>query len=172
MKKDDLTRWLLLLGLISLMFFYGCSGIQKQVPVSDWTSNAEPKLGRSDFVVLDRVEGVSNTQTFFWIIQVVDGSGVQLFGIKFFEDQYAYEPIQQVFGPLGVIFFPFTMLSNLFNDKTEERAYYKAMAKVPDADSILRRSITVEQTGIPIVYHSRTVKCSGKAIKIKTDKEL
>ncbi|MBS3759370.1 MAG: hypothetical protein KGY61_11980 [Desulfobacterales bacterium] len=152
-----------LIGIVLLGGFLltGCgAAIKKQVPSANWTHSATPQLSRADYAVLDRVEGQSTTHSvLLGLIDIIDGK-VKIFGIRFFEDKYAYEPISK--------FLPF----ELFQDRTKDRALFKTLAKSPDADAILRRTITVEKSGIPAIFTTTTVRCSGKAIKIKTDEEL
>ncbi len=157
MQSIMVKFYLMITILFMLSFLSGCStAIQKQVPDASWTQFASPQLDRSDYVVLGRVEGSSTTVSFlFGIIQSIDGN-LQILGIKFFEDRYAVK----------------TGFLNLFSDRTQDRAYFETMIKCPDADAILRRTITVEESGIPFIYTTETVRCIGKAVKIKTDEEL
>lgn len=155
MRFNSPKFYLMLIFIVSTMLA-GCSGIHKQVPDASWTEYASPQLSRNDYVVLERVEGEATTTSFlFGIVQIIDDK-LQIFWIKFFEDEYAVES--------GYL--------TSFRDRTIDRAYFKTLAKSPDADAMLKRTITIEESGIPFIYNTETVRCAGKAIKIKTDAEL
>jgi len=140
----------------------GCSGTMKAIPKSE----AGIAMGRSDYEVLSKVEGTSDeTSILFGLIKVIDGDKLQLFFIPFFEEKYSYQSppeglfqkiIYGIFQPVG----------------PEDRAYYKALAKTPDADSIIPKSSDIESSGIPILFNKKSVTYYGKAIKLKTDQEL
>ena len=51
-------------------------------------------------------------------------------------------------------------------------ATYDALNKVPEADTFIPLTYTLEKNGIPGLFRTFTANVKGKAIKIKTDAEL
>ncbi|MBE9541152.1 MAG: hypothetical protein IMF01_02450, partial [Proteobacteria bacterium] len=116
-----------------------------------------------DYTILDRVEGASSTRSFlFGLIQIIDGDvdKIKVFWIPLFEEKYAFQNVAP---------FPLSLLQFA---TTAERAYYKALAKTPDADSVLNKAYYKEKRGIPFIFSNETVTFTGKAIKLKTDNDL
>jgi len=148
--------WILLGVSLCVVLFTGCSGVLKTAPIINVTAN--PQLDRNEYVILDRVEGESTTTSIlFGLIKFIDGTKLQFLGLKFYEDEYAFQnPRISLMARVG----------------TDERAYYKALAKAPDADLIFQRSLTYQKSGIPLLYTTEKATFTGKAIKIKTDAEL
>jgi hypothetical protein len=126
----------------------GCATATRGTPVARTVINAN--MNDSDYEVLGTTEGKSTKSTFFFgVVQVVDGSKLQLFGIKFFEDQYA-----------GID-------NNSASASVENRAYYKALAATPDADSVTAKSVVASTSGLPLVWSTKEVTFQGKALKYK-----
>ena len=113
---------------------------------------------RDDIVVLDRVKGSSTTNyILLGIVQIVDGNKVRLFGIPFFNEKYASSTTSTD--------------SNYWDNPNAHRAYYKALEASPEADAIFYKIMDYEFSGFPPIWWSETATYSGKAIKLKTDKE-
>jgi hypothetical protein len=111
-------------------------------------------LSRGDFVVLDNVEAASTTTSILGgVIQVIDSDNWKVFGIPFFTEKYT----TVAGGPL-------------FDERPEQRAYYKALEKTPDADTVLVKSMDREETGVPGLYSTTSVRFRGKAIRLKPDR--
>ncbi|HIJ83825.1 MAG: hypothetical protein HW380_3730 [Magnetococcales bacterium] len=148
------------LAVIALSLVLGACSTVKQAPVSDLYMDVG-SMERKDYVVLDRVEGKSVTESYFGgLVKIIDGVNVSVLGVKFFEDRTSYLPDQ------GDIIS--NLLGTLFGSSTADRAYYKALSANPDADSVLRRSMTVESQNY-FFYASEKVTYTGKALKIKPD---
>jgi len=108
-------------------------------------------MDKNDYEVLGNTEGKSTkTSILCGLVSVVDGDKVSVLGIKFFEDQYAFEE-KSWFGIVNV----------------EDRAYYKALAATPDADAVTRKASIKTKSGIPGIYTTSEVTYSGKAVKYK-----
>jgi hypothetical protein len=60
----------------------------------------------------------------------------------------------------------------LFWPSTADRAYYKALGAVPEADAVFYKSMDREHDGIPFIWTSETVTFRGKALRLKSDEEL
>ena len=59
-----------------------------------------------------------------------------------------------------------------FGDNAVNRAYFNALAKTPDADNVLQKSVNVQTSGIPGLFETEKVTFEGKAVRIKTDKDV
>ncbi len=133
----------------------GCSSAQKQMPhMGIGGLGMDLRLEREDFVVLDTVEGSStHLSVFFGLFQVIDEDNVRLFGISLFKDKYTYFKAPGWFsGP-----------------KAEDRAYYKALEKQPDADIVIAKSLDRDTWGIPKFFSKSSATFRGKALRIKAD---
>lgn len=144
----------------ALVVLGACSTAQKQAPHLFFSElSMEAQLDRDDLIVLDTVEGSSSTTSILGgLIQIIDGDKLKLFWIPFFTDKYTYLFSSQSIPiglPLGV--------------GPEDRAYYKALEKAPDADSVLQKSMDREDWGVPILYNSRTVTWRGKAVALRAN---
>nr|VFJ72316.1 MAG: hypothetical protein BECKFW1821C_GA0114237_10338 [Candidatus Kentron sp. FW] len=148
------------LAAIGVLLLVGCGAIERKVLPQNSFANAD-SMERKDYVVLDRVEGTSaKTSILFGAIQIIEGDKLKILGISFFDDKYSY-----VSPPSGI--------SGIFGGSTtEDRAYFKALSKIPDADEVISILYTKEKTGIPILFRKEKVRFTGKAVKIKTDEEI
>ncbi len=140
----------------------GCGGrVFKSTPIAHVDTTGT--MTRSDYIVLDKVDGTSKLDYYvFGIYQVIDDEHIKLFWIPLnFDDTYAFtQP-------------PSGLLDRFFSwAKTEDRAYYKALSQTPDADSVISKAYIKERRGIPWIFEKEIVTFTGKAIRIKTDKEL
>jgi hypothetical protein len=147
----------LLIAVFCLSFCAGCSSISKSSPVTGSIIDIGA-MKRGDYEVLEKVTGESeSTSILCGLIQINDGN-LRLFYISFYTDKISiYSAFQG----------GYLMSSNPIN-----RAYYNALAKTPDADTVLQKSINFETSGIPCIYSTEKVRIDGKAVKIKTDKEI
>jgi hypothetical protein len=143
-----------LLPTVAVLILGGCASVMKGAPLAR-TKVDVGSMQRSDYVVIDRAEGVSDqVSILFGIIQIIDSDKLKLFWIPFYEEKYAViEKPPWLVGP-------------------EDRAYYKALAAQPDADGIIPRAYAVEKRGIPFLADKKSVTFTGKAIKLKTDTDL
>ena len=148
--------YLVLLIFVISIGSFGCSCVFKGSPHMGYNGiEWQPSMTSEDYVVLDAVEGVSDTTSiFFGLIKIIEGNKIRLLWFfPFYEDKYsliAQRPMR-----LG---------------RTGKRAYYNALKKAPDADVILEKSVTVERkTIIPLLYRTKRVTYKGRAIKLKAD---
>jgi hypothetical protein len=117
--------------------------------------NLETQVPRQDLVILNTTEGTSREDAYvLGIVRIIDGTKVEVLGIKFFEDHCA--------SPSGS---PFPCC---FFDPVAARAYYNALAKTPEADALIERSSTSNTRGFPFFYRMKEVTYRGKAIQLKT----
>jgi hypothetical protein len=148
--------YLVLLIFVISIGSFGCSCVFKGPHRMGYNGiEWQPSMTSEDYVVLDAVEGVSDTTSiFFGLIKIIEGNKIRLLWFfPFYEDKYsliAQRPMR-----LG---------------RTGKRAYYNALKKAPDADVILEKSVTVERkTIIPLLYRTKRVTYKGRAIKLKAD---
>lgn len=136
----------------------GCSGAQKMIPHMGFGSlNIEAEIARSDIVVMDRVEGSSTLDTYFFgAVMIIDGDKLQLFGIKLFKDKYVWRNQGPTLIPAAA--------------SAASRAYYKALEAHPDADAVFAKAWEREEAGIPFLFHNLTVTFKGKAIRLLADR--
>ena len=138
----------------------GCASVQRATPAAPGLVNIN--LEKGDYTMLNTVEGKSTVSSYvLGVVQIIDGSKVSILGFKNFEDQYSFQ--QQDTGPLAALFSIFRTVS------VEDRAYYKALAKTPDADAVIPKSFTKQSSGFPILFVEEEVTFSGKALKYKSE---
>jgi hypothetical protein len=91
------------------------------------------------------------------VLDTVEGTGevYWICGFKFGDDKYGHID--------GRVFEK--------ND-AKAAAMFDALSKVPNADTILPLTTTITQNGFIPFYWRETAKVRGKAIQIKSDKEL
>src|SRR5258708_6628710 len=129
------------MGLLS-----ACSSVTRGTPISHAVINAN--MTAADYEVLGTTEGKSTRLSVLCgIVQVIDGDKVAILGIKFFEDQYAY-------AEKGAL--------ERLRVHPEDRAYYKALAATPDADTVAGKAFVKTKSGIPLIYSSQEVTYQGK----------
>ena len=122
----------------------GCATLKVAPPTG---VGLDLSAARSDYSVLATVEGTGKAYTIV---------GIPLpFGA----------PVGSVFSGLSV---PGLQVPN----KAMGIATYDALGKVPDADTIMPLTTTLEKNGIPFIFRTYSATVKGKAIKIKTDAEL
>ena len=150
--------YLVLLIFVISIGSIGCSYVFKVSPRMGYNGiEWQPFMEREDYVILDAVEGVSDTTSiFFGLIKIIEGNKIRLLWFfPFYEEKYSFK-VQRPWG-LG---------------KTGKRAYYNALKKAPDADVILEKSVTVERkTIIPLLYRTERVTYKGRPIKLKADSQ-
>ncbi|MBN2315724.1 MAG: hypothetical protein JXM79_17480 [Sedimentisphaerales bacterium] len=139
-----------------LLFIGGC-GDQRNAPQMQFGRfDVETTLTRDHIVVMERVEGISETDSILLgTVQVIDGNKVKVLGIPFFKDKYTCLRSD----PLACSVAP----------KTQERAYYKALEATPEADAVFYKSWNRETGGIPLIWDTEKVTFSGKAFSVKPD---
>jgi len=134
--------------LALIMITAGCASSGRQAPHMGFGKlNIEAQIGREDLVVMRSVEGTSSEKNYFGLWQIVDGSKLQILGIPFFKDKITYWDK---------------------NNRILNRAYYKALEAVPDADVIFEKSYNIEKEGMFLIG-TKTVTVKGKAMKLKAD---
>ena len=151
--------YLVLLIFVISVGSFGCSFVYKGSPHMGYNGNKwQPSLEREDYVILDAVEGVSDTTSiFFGLIKIIEGNKIRLLWFfPFYEEKYSFSAQD----PLALF------------SQTKQRAYYNALEKAPEADVILEKSVTVERkTIIPLLYRTKRVTYKGRAIKLKADSQ-
>jgi hypothetical protein len=154
MIGNNMTSFVLVSAVASLLFVGGCGSAQKTVPHMGFgTFDIKTELTREDVVVLDRVEGSSTTLSIvFGVIQIIDGDKLKLFWIPFFQEKCTY--FQGLPGLWAV---------------TADRAYYKALEAAPESDFVFFKSMDHEYEGIPGIFHMKRVTFKGRAVKLKAD---
>lgn len=156
----DVLKFLWLILLFSLLGT-GCASIQRQTPSMSLRGlNIEGNFERKDFIVLGSVEGTSVERSIAGgLVKKIDGNW-QILGIPFYEETYSITTPSQSSNSSGGIFS---------NATPEDRAYYDALVKTPDADFILPKTFIKEIRGIPIIDNTTTVTFQGKSVRIRTD---
>ena len=152
------TAGLMALGMAG---FLGCSTAQKTSPHMGFAGvSIQAKLERKDLVILNSVEATSSTTSILGgLIQIVDNDNVKIIGIPFFTDKYTYWSQ-----------CPIALLCFIFPITPEDRAYYKALEKHPDADVIFMKSMDRESWGVPILFSTKSVTWRGKAARLRSDR--
>lgn len=157
----------------------GCASVQRWTPMARGQVNV--KLKDSDYSVLASVKGVSTTKSYACgIVKVIDGNKVRVLGIKFFEDQYSYLTPKDrlsdtekfmLFYPGCWLILPITVPYIVYTHSAsaEDRAYYKVLAAVPDADELVSPGLVAQRSGIPLVCREEEVTLTAKAIKYKAN---
>ncbi len=156
-----LFKVLSLVGIVATATLVtGCASVSKTSPHMGISSlEINTQLDRSDIIVLDAVEGTSSVRSILGpVLRIVDGDKIQLLGIRFFEDKSATVP-----GVKGLIDINLGV-------SAENRAYYDALASMPDADFVFVKSSSEEISGIPYLFETRRVIFRGKGVKIKADR--
>jgi hypothetical protein len=149
--------FLMIVVVAFILLIGGCAANQRDAPLMGFGSfDVETKLTRDNIVVMERVEGTSETDNILLgAIQVIDGDKVKILGIPFFKDKYTcLRP-----DPLACSVAP----------RTQERAYYKALEATPQADAVFYKSWNQENSGIPLIWNTEKVTFSGKAFAVKPD---
>jgi hypothetical protein len=153
MKRMMMQGGLAAITLTTLLWGSGCACPGK---IHGRLLPSDVALKREDVVALKPVAGDSTeTAILVGVIRIIDGSKVQVLGIKFFNDQTARLPGWRGCFPCG--------------HAGEGRAYYKALAAAPEADGIIERSVTWEQSGFPLLFWTKKTTFQGKAVKLKPD---
>jgi hypothetical protein len=144
---------------VRTLCLFGCTTAQNSAPriATDSEMRIPADSKRDDLVVLDSVEGSSSTTSVLvGLLQIIDGSKVELFFVSFFVDKHVSP------GTTGLL--------GLFRTVgPEERAYYEALEQDPDADRIFSKSLDCERWGVPPLFENRTATWRGKAAQIQSD---
>lgn len=162
------------LGLVVVMAMavgLGCVSLNKQAPGMGLGPIQFKELERNQYVVMDTVEGSAEVKVFLWVFEVPLDKQIGYVG--------SYQGAAQAGagGVLAGILSRIPIIGGAGGGISSNKAYlaamYNALGKVPDADAILPTSSQVEIKSVLaglVKIHKATVK--GKAIKIKTDREL
>lgn len=156
-KVTTILRWSRGVSLLALATLWtGCAAVTTSKPhVKFGRFDFETQFNRNDLVVLNAIEGTSkDAGYFFGLVRVIDDTKWQVLGIKFFEDRYACPP-----GPCLPCFCV----------GPQQRAYYDALSKAPEADAVLERASSTKVRGFPFLFKITEVTYRGKAVKLKTD---
>lgn len=147
----------LLCGVVVLLGV-GCTSVQRWTPIT--YAQIQANMDRTDYEVLGTTEGTSTEVSFLGpLVHVVDGKKMSLLGIKFYEDQYAFQDAPSAIGQM----WPFCIL---FGPSVDERAYYKALAATPDADAVVGKAF--ERSKVEgFIFSRETSTFRGKALKYK-----
>lgn len=138
--------------LVPAVLLVGCSSITRGTPHAPLFVQAN--LQRADYEVLGTTEGTSKrTRYFFGLVSIIDDDKYSILGIKFFHDEYAFQEKGGFFSGLFV--------------GIEDRAYYKALSKTPDADAVATKSYVETSTGFFPIWDNKEITFQGKAIKYK-----
>ena len=154
MTRIKSISFLMIIAVVSILLIGGCVARSNAAPHMGFGSfDVETKLSREHIVVLERVEGTSETQSILLgTIQVIDGENLKILGIPFFKDRYT------------------CVKSDPCMVNTEDRAYYKALEATPEADAVFYKTMNRESSGIPLLWETNTVTFSGKAFTVKPDR--
>ena len=141
-----------IVAVTAMLLVGGCAS-QRTVPqVGFGNFDVKTQLMRDDIVILQRVEGTSETESILLgTIQIIDGKNVKVLGFPFFKEQYTCVKEDPCLA------------------KTEDRAYYKALEATPEADAVFYKSMNREHGGIPLLWETESVTFSGKAFTVKPD---
>jgi len=126
----------------------GCTITHSKAPEEGVYSLHLQTLRRSEFSILDTVEGQGEVGKFLCLFR----TGDRKFG--------------HVGGSTVGGLFPLPPGRNAVAAAT-----YDALEKVPDADYILPLTTTVTRSGLPFCFWTEKATVRGKAIKIKSDSE-
>ena len=158
--KKQMFNMTLILG--AAVFMTGCASVQRGTPTAAATVNVN--LARADYTVIGPVKGTSTLESYvLGAVKVIDGDKMIILGFKTFEDQYALlqDPVLPILQMLT--------LGMSGGPTAEDRAYYKALAATPDADVVVPKSYTKQNSGVPLLATKTEVTFTGKALKLKAD---
>jgi hypothetical protein len=149
----------------------GCASLENVYPVS----SVSTPMDREDYCILDNVRGISETRSYFFgLFKVINNKAVTSGGNAdnvLMNNQYstflgvAEEPDRYSFvKPRGLFEF----------SSTEDRAYFNALSVLPEeADSVIGKSYYKEVIRhIPAIYKHEMVEFKGKAIRLKSDRDI
>ena len=153
---------LVVLGMVATG---GCSYTTQKSPQLGLFGLQLEKLCRTDYEVLETVEGTGSVTTVFGF-----KTGDNQFGFVGNEGLPPAEGLGGIFNTVGALFKG--LREFVFGpDRTAvPAAVYDAMTKIPEADSFLPMSRTMSTTGLPgflgFFYSKQEASVRGKAIKI------
>ncbi|OGP55989.1 MAG: hypothetical protein A2V67_08985 [Deltaproteobacteria bacterium RBG_13_61_14] len=160
---------LVLVVVMAMAVGLGCVSLNKQAPGVGLGPIMFDELTRTQYVIMDTVEGTAEVKVYLWIFEVPLDKQVGYIG--------GYAGAAQTGGALAGIISRIPIIGGAGGAISSNKAYlaatYNALGKVPEADAILPTSSQVEVTNVLmglVKTHKATVK--GKAIRVKTDKEL
>lgn len=160
--------------ILTVLLSGGCASVERTTPRAH--SQVNVKLKNSDYTVMGTVKGVSTTTSYAGgLVKVIDGDKVRVLGIKFFKDQYSYLTPKDHFNAGEVVLtaylWPVLVPVMLYRHSAsaEDRAYYKMLAAVPEADAMIKSSLVAQQSGFLLLRSEEEVTVTAKAIKFKAD---
>lgn len=137
---------------VSTLFAGGCATKKTAPHIGFGNFDIQTTLSRDDIVVLERVEGTSETESILLgTVQVIDGENLKILGISFFKDKFT------------------CVKSDPCLPEAEDRAYHKALEATPEADAVFYKTMDRENGGIPLIWETKKVTFSGKAVTLKAD---
>ena len=133
-----------LLAAAAMLSAMAASGCSWTIRQADGTNvQAVLNLDRDKYVIMETVKGHGRVKYFFGFIRISDG-------------QYGYVRSQSIWD---------------WKD-AEAIATFQAINQAPGADTLLPLTTEVSGHGFPYVYWVEIADVSGKALRLKTDKEL
>lgn len=164
---------------LAVLLSGGCVSVQRATPAAFGQVNV--KLRNNDYKLLASVKGTSSTKSYACgIVKVIDGEKFRVLGVKFFNDQFCYLTPKDrlsdteklmLFYPGFWVFLPVTAPYIVYTHSAsaEDRAYYKVLAAVPDADEVINPALVAQRSGVPLICREEVVTLTAKAIKYKAD---
>lgn len=152
-----------LLSAALIMAGLGCTSTIKKEPGVSLGGIQLAKLTRSQYSILDTVEGTGKTVTVLWLFRF---PWSQKLGYSEWASGVENPGLSQAMG---------SALDSLVRSgqkKAAAMAMYNAIAQAPNADAVLPLRSTVETTGIPFLFRVNTATVKAKSIRVKTDSDL
>jgi len=147
------------LALAGFLILTGCASISRSAPGIGVCPIELEELARNEYVVLDSATGSQETTHFLLV---------------FHSRMFSRQEVGTVgFGAQAMtLACPLSLLGAFWAPSDVNGAIFDALTKMPEAEAVIPLTIETESSGFkPIFWRTRaTVK--GKAIKIKSDKEL
>ena len=146
------------LALAGLLVLTGCASIARSAPGIGVGPIELEELARDEYVVLDSATGSYETVHFLFFHNRMHSRheiGTVGFGVR-----------------AATLPFPLTVLAALRGPCDVGGAMFDAMTKTPEAEAFIPLTIETESFGLPPIFWTTRATVKGKAIKIKSDREL
>lgn len=160
------TKRILLTALLAaggMCFMTGCQSTNRGTP---WVgSDLNFDLKRDEYRVMKTVQGISTEDSYFFgFVRVIDDDPGKLaiLGFKTFDDQYIQPHNPTLFDAINALIFGGSA-------GPVDRAYFKALAEVPDADFVVPRAYEMKTSGVRFIASRTTASVKGKALQLKPD---
>lgn len=146
------------LALAGLLLLTGCASIARSAPGIGVGPIELEELARDEYVVLDSTTGSYETVHF----------------LCFHNRMFSRREVGTVgFGfRATTVSFPWSLLVALGTPSDVGGAIFDAMTKMPEAEAVIPLTIETESSGLPPIFWTTKATVKGKAIKIKSDREL